>query len=212
MSVGPSTSGFGFVLSRTFFYQLADERADVHPGGSHRPSSSGSDSLADEDGGVHLLQGDFLIIASAGIPANNRPLARVERAPEPLEILHPPRQATARTIRRCIPLPRLLAFHSVFYGLMFAPARSRGTPDSLTRRTPSALPEWLLNPRSWGTAANRAHRPLGDPVAAEGRRRIDPDAESRPADTQSDNERDVDPMILPRRSRVLARLRRRSSW
>jgi len=69
MSVGPSTSGFGFVLCKAFFQQLADERADVHPGGSHRPSSSGSDSLADEDGGVHLRQGDFLIIASARIPA-----------------------------------------------------------------------------------------------------------------------------------------------
>ncbi len=38
---------------------------------------------------------------------------------------------------------------------MFAPARSGGTPDSLTGRTPSALPQWLLNPGSWGAAANR---------------------------------------------------------
>jgi len=160
------------------------------------------------------VRGTSLIIASARIPANNRPLARVERAPEPPELLHPPRQATARTIRRCIPLPRLLAFHSVFYELMFAPARSGGTPDSLTGRTPSALPQRLLNPGSWGAAANRAHRPLGDPVAAEGRRRIDPDAESRPADTHRDIERDVDPMSLPRprAQRVLARLRRCSSW
>jgi hypothetical protein len=103
MSVGASTSGFGFVLCKACFQQLADERADVHPGGSHRPSSSGSNSLADEDGDVHLRQGDFLIIASARIPANNRPLARVERAPEPPELFHPPRQAMARTIRRCVP-------------------------------------------------------------------------------------------------------------
>src|SRR5918992_3993925 len=67
MSVGPSTSGFGFVLCKAFFQQLADERADVHPGGSHRPSSSGSNSLADEDGGVHLRQGDFHLLSTPNL-------------------------------------------------------------------------------------------------------------------------------------------------
>src|SRR5881396_1893844 len=64
MSLGPSTSGFGFVLCKAFFQQLAAERADVHSGDSRRASSSGSNSLADEDGGS---------LSSGGFPPLIRP-------------------------------------------------------------------------------------------------------------------------------------------
>jgi hypothetical protein len=43
----------------------------------------------------------------------------------------------------------------------------------------------------------------GDPVAAEDRPRNDPDAESRTADPDGDIDRDVDPVVLPRRSEGL---------
>jgi hypothetical protein len=119
---------------------------------------------------------------------------------------------TARTIRRCIP-PVCVQFHSVFYELMFAPARSGGTPDSLTGRTPLGPSPVAVEPRELGRRGEPRSQASGDLVAAEVRRRIDPDAESRLADTLSDIERDVNPMVLPRRAqRVLARLRRRSSW
>ena len=83
MSLGPSTSGFGFVLCKAFFQQLADERADVHSGGSRRASSSGSNSLADEDGGG-LSSGDFHLLSARISTSFPGTLAQLQ-----LYVMHP---------------------------------------------------------------------------------------------------------------------------
>jgi hypothetical protein len=44
-----------------------------------------------------------------------------------------------------------------FSQLMFALARSGGTPDLLTGRTPLSLSPVAADPGSWAAAANRAH-------------------------------------------------------
>jgi hypothetical protein len=82
---------------------------------------------------------------------------------------------------------------------MFALARSGGIPDSLTGRTPFRPSPVTAEPRELRRLGEPRSQPSGDPVAAEDPK-DDPDAESRSADTHGDIERDVDPVVLPRRS------------
>jgi hypothetical protein len=83
---------------------------------------------------------------------------------------------------------------------MFALARSGGIPDSLTGRTPFSPSPAAAEPRELGRRREPPSRASGDPVAAEDSRRNDRDAESPPADTPGAIERDVDPVVLLRRS------------